>query len=720
MTSENRISSQPGNKNIWSWRRTLIVLVVVFGFLLIGLIVRYWMLRNEIASSAFASASNQAIAAAEQLEKDFADTMVLTEDLAQDLSDGTLSYEDIESQLQQLLEQNPALDGITVAFARDAYSPDTDLFFVYVFRDPAGGIDSELRESRYDYTLPPSDDPAAPQTEWYYRPVTSGPTWTEPFLAAGAGRVLIEYGAPFWSPESANDEPAGVVAVDYSLDGMRSLVADLDLGLTGYGAVYSDQGTFLSHPVPERIADGNIFTDDTLQDENFQDAAHRALEGDTISIQRVVNEETVWNFFTPITTTGWALVAQLSESEFLLGENALLNNQVAIVLAGGAFLFFLIAVLLHFDEATRDRLWLASATFSIIGVAMIFIIIVLERNTPKDLGDGVLLTSQAKLDRYQEELAEEYVKRGLKMPLEVPTGILIQSARFPEPSVVTLNGYLWQRIPKIEGVEITPGISFAQLIDEPAMIDEVYREEREDETLIIWTITAALRQAFDPDQYPLDLYDIDVRLSPLDFANNALLVPDLTAYNVTAPSQLPGLDDTVRINNWRLLASAFGMGFRRYGTDLGIPQRPTVDVPELAFNIRVERLFLGPFVAFFLPAFVATIMIFGFLLIDQKPDEPEEIVTALTYTAALFFVVAVLHSALRENAAAIGLTYLEYFYLLLYVLTLLVALNSFLVVNYPYLPIISIGNNLIAKLLFWPAIVSFMLIVTLYVFVLGR
>ena len=252
------------------------------------------------------------------------------------------------------------------------------------------------------------------------------------------------------------------------------------------------------------------------------------------------------------------------------------------------------------------------------------------------------------------------------------------------------------------------------------MIDEVYREEREDETLIISTITVALRQAFNPDQYPLDRYDINIRFSPLDFANNTILVPDLSSYNVTAPSLLPGLDDTVRINNWRLLASAFGMGFREYGTDMSIRQRPTVDVPELAFNIRVERLFLGPFVAFFLPAFVATLMIFGFLLIDQKPDESEEIVTALTYTAALFFVVAVLHSALRENAAAIGLTYLEYFYLLLYVLTLFVALNSFLIVNYPYLPIINIGDNLIAKLLFWPAVVGYMLAVTIYVFVLVR
>ncbi|MFN2138782.1 MAG: hypothetical protein ACK2UK_22690, partial [Candidatus Promineifilaceae bacterium] len=593
------------------------------------------------------------------------------------------------------------------------------LFFIYVTRDPAGGFQSELQESLYDYTLPPSDDPEAPQTAWYYVPASSGPAWTDPFLATGAGRVLIEYGTPFWAPELGREEPAGVVAVDYSLDGMRTLVADLDLGITGYGAVYADSGAFLSHPVPEHIAEGNIFSDASLQDERFQDAARRALEGDTIAIQREFNEESVWNLFTPITTTGWALVVQLSESEFLLGEDVLLNNQVAIVLAGGAFLFFLLAVLLHFDEATRDRLWLASIIFSLIGVALILLIIGLERNTPRDLGDGVLLTSQAELDRYQEALAKEYVQRGLKEPVEVPTGVLIQSAKFPEPSVITLNGYLWQRIPKIEGMEIVPGISFPQMIDEPAMIEEVYREEREAETLVIWTITAALRQAFDPDQYPLDRYDINVRLAPVEFANNILLVPDLNAYNVNAPSRLPGLDDTVRINNWRLIASAFGMGFRQFGANLGLSQRPTVDVPELAFNIRVERRFLGPFIAYFLPAFVAAIMIFGFLLNDLKPDEPEEIVTALTYTAALFFVIAILHDSLRGNAAAIGLTYLEYFYLLLYVLTLLVALNSYLVVKHPYLPIVSIGNNLIAKLLFWPLVVGVMLAATLYVFVIG-
>jgi hypothetical protein len=702
------------------WRLSFIILALIFGLLLIGLVVRYVLIRNALAEEAFLEASNEAITAAEQLEEDFAVAGALTQDLARDLSDGSLAYRDIQMRLEEMLAQHSDLDGITVAFERGVFGAGDDLYLVYVWRDEFGELQSQTGESRYDYTLPPSDEAQAPQTQWYYDPINSGPTWTEPFLAEGAERVLIEYGAPFYAPNAGREEPIGVVAIDYSLEGMRNLVANLDLGLTGFAAVYAQSGTWLSHPVPERVVQGNIFDDETLQDDNFQDAALRALDGDTLSTQRQANEETVWNFFTPIANTDWALVVQLSETEFLLGREALLRNQVAIVLAGGLFLFFLAGVLLHFDEGSRDRLWLASITFSLIGLVMIIAIIVLARNMPVSLGEGVLVTSQASLRRYQHQLSETYLERGLKQPIDIPTGILIQSARFPEPSVVTLNGYLWQRVPKISGTELAPGISLPQLTDEPVMIDEVYVEERESETLHIWTMTAAIRQAFDPVQYPLDRYDIDVRLAPLEFADNALLVPDLGAYNVTAPSQLPGLDDTVRINNWQIIASAFGLSFRDYGTDFTISQRPTIDVPELTFNIRVERRFLGPFIAFFLPAVVATIMIFGFLLNDQKPDEPEEIVTALSYTAALFFVVAVLHSALRDNAAAIGLTYLEYFYLLLYVLTLLVAVNSFLVVRYPFLPIVRIGDNLISKILFWPTVVGFMLFVTVYVFVLAR
>ncbi|MFN2162826.1 MAG: hypothetical protein ACK2UN_12195, partial [Candidatus Promineifilaceae bacterium] len=115
------------------WRIIIILLAVISGLVLAVLAGRYILLRNEIAESAFESASAQAVGAAEQLETDFGQTEDLASQLAQDLGDGTLAYDDMVPRLRALLESDPALDGITVAFDRGAYSPDYDLFFAYVY-----------------------------------------------------------------------------------------------------------------------------------------------------------------------------------------------------------------------------------------------------------------------------------------------------------------------------------------------------------------------------------------------------------------------------------------------------------------------------------------------------------------------------------------------------------------------------------------------------------
>jgi len=251
------------------------------------------------------------------------------------------------------------------------------------------------------------------------------------------------------------------------------------------------------------------------------------------------------------------------------------------------------------------------------------------------------------------------------------------------------------------------------------MFQEILREERPDETYVLWSFVAALKQAFDPLEYPFDRHDIKVRLAPNELARNAILVPDLEAYAVTAPSLLPGLEEGLAIKDWRILTSSFHFGELRPNTTLGLPGRPVIGAPELNFAISSQRLFLGPFIAFLMPAVVAALMIFAFLLNGSKPDEPEEIVTALSYTAALFFVIAVVHTALRDDAAAIGLTYLEYFYILLYLMVVFVAINTFIIVRRPKSPLVRFERNLASKLLFWPVVLIVMLIATLSIFVYG-
>jgi len=109
-------------------------------------------------------------------------------------------------------------------------------------------------------------------------------------------------------------------------------------------------------------------------------------------------------------------------------------------------------------------------------------------------------------------------------------------------------------------------------------------------------------------------------------------------------------------------------------------------------------------------------MMFAFISGDPKVGDQEEIISTLGFTAALFFVIAITHTALRETVAAVGITYLENLFLLLYLIIILASINSFLLVRAD-IPLLSFRNNLISKLGYWPLIATVMLVATLGTFV---
>src|SRR5207237_531762 len=158
------------------------------------------------------------------------------------------------------------------------------------------------------YSQPPSNDPKGPKTAWYHTPLAKGPVWNEPFLATGARKVLIEYGTTFKDAADPS-KTGGVVTADYSLEGLQELMTRLDLGATGYGVVFTGQGTYLSHPDRSQIVHGSALRDAALRDPRLQSAIQRVLGG-TSSVEENVDELTgkdVWMLFEPIPSTGWAV-----------------------------------------------------------------------------------------------------------------------------------------------------------------------------------------------------------------------------------------------------------------------------------------------------------------------------------------------------------------------------------------------------------------------------
>ena len=696
----------------------LIVLVVQFFVLTVGLTYRYVDQRAQLEAAAFESAEAQAAEAATTINRAFGGVMAIAATLANDLTVKSQPYDEVPERLREEIENRPDVDGLAVTFAPFVYDPDLRLYQHYIFKTPDGEFDT-LDGATYDYTVPQGDDPDAPNTDWFRLPLENGATWLEPFFAAGAQKVLVEYAVPFFAIDNQNGQriPGGVVTIDYDLRDARDLIASLELGSTGYGFLISAEGTFLAHPETRLVGRSSIFDlADEVEDEALRTIGERALTGEQFFAEIVdsVTNETSWVFVEPIVATDWALGIVLNQSEFMPDSLTTLREQILIVISTSLFLTVLVALIARIDRGRVFSLWLASATFSTLGVIVVGLIWVLAGTMPPDR--GVIITDQTTQDRYLERYRNTLEPD--QRPIEVPTGIFVQAVKFPDPISATINGYIWQRYADTIPEEIERGFILPQRTGEEITLEEIYRQEQGDETVIIWNIGVTLNQDFDPTRFPLDRRDIGIRVSPAELSRNVILTPDLDSFALISPQLLPGLDQELTINNWSITSSSYSYRSVTFNTNFALQNRvQNGDTPELYFTVNTQRLFLGPFIAYLLPGIVVALMMFAFLLSDREPGNNEEIVTTLNYSAALFFVVAVLHASLRDSVAAVGLVYLEVLYILLYMAIVTVSLNMFLIAKRPNFWLIRYQNNLIPKLLYWPLIIGTLVIATLLVFV---
>jgi hypothetical protein len=312
-----------------------------------------------------------------------------------------------------------------------------------------------------------------------------------------------------------------------------------------------------------------------------------------------------------------------------------------------------------------------------------------------------------------------------RKPIRVPTGIQITAVSFPDPTSATVNGLVWQRYPAILPADSARGFWLPQLNSDQFFLQEVQRATQGQEETVVWSFGAVLKQNFDPAWFPFDGRRISIRIMPAELNRNVVLVPDLHSYKLLNPLSLPGVSKDVRISNWTLRSSYFSYQTTPLDATLGLPSlAERTNTPILSFNVETQRVFIGPFVAYLLPGIVGAAITFAFLMSDREVGDSQDLVAALSYAAALFFVIVlgviVLgHTALRESIAAVRITYLEYLYVLLYALLLLVVVDAFLVVRRPGAVLIQYRNNLIPKVLYWPAAAVVLLLATLGTFVYG-
>jgi hypothetical protein len=310
---------------------------------------------------------------------------------------------------------------------------------------------------------------------------------------------------------------------------------------------------------------------------------------------------------------------------------------------------------------------------------------------------------------------------------KIKTGIFIQSLDFSSASQVHVTGYIWQRYQNAIDDDIKPKIGEVGFIL-PEQVDttvpkEVYRIQYENEELIGWYVDATLRQPFNYRNYPFDHKTIWVRMWAKNFSQNIVFIPDYSAYNSTGLNDIFGIEKDIVLGTWTRENTFFNYHLSSYDTNFGITEYVgQTGFPELYYSFVVKRIFENAFIVYLLPLLLVWMLLFAALLTISKDTHLSErhgfnTSRVIAATSTLFFVVMLEHIQLREEVAGATIVYIEYFYIIMYIVLVSATANTYLFATQaaPWLTFIHYEDNIIPKLAYWPIILSCLEGITLWI-----
>ncbi len=620
------------------------------------------------------------------------------------LQPGSGSIDDL---LRMAMAGNQSLAGAGAAFEPFALTPSRRLF-ARAARRGEGNIlplDQRLDYTRFEH-------------RWYGDALLDGPVWTVPVVAPGGDAVVAIYSRPFTrDPAAAGDAPRGVAYVAVDLADVTAVLDSLDLGTRGYAYAFSQDGAIISHPQRDLVRAGRTVFESAWEsgDTALNSAAIDAVRGGH-GLQALVDPITgqaSWLAYQPVPDAGWTVAVIYFQDAF--NPNADLARRgwfrmVALAAFGVGLLGWTVTMLLI--DRRPVWLWINSWTMTAALLAgMVGLWAIERRFPPYDDYQQVVVYSDAETEQYLRTVARG--EGDVRAPVDrLPVGIFVTSIEFKSSIDVDVTGYLWHEQP------VGSAAPRVVLADAPTadFREIVRRPTTPGRELTVWQFSATLREFFSYERFPFDEQQVWVRIRGTDPTTRFVPVPNFKSYTGSNPVTRPGVASDLVLPDWDLTGSYFDFRIPKYSVNFG-DDRFDGALPELYFNITLQRRFLSPFVSYMLPLGVAAAMLFALLLISTKHEE-RSVFTGFTAkdivqgVAALFFVVSFQHIALRTSLASAKLIYLEYFYFVSYFTLLAVAADGILFAGRSGIALIEFRDNLLPKLSFWPTVMALLFVVT--------
>lgn len=628
----------------------------------------------------------------------------------------------LEKKLRDISDQNPNLLGVTAAFEAYAFSTEEELYAPFYDKSKNEFI---YCEDYYDYT-----NPKLETAQWYIQVREKGNRWIEPYFAGAAQTMVADFGVPIYEGPDNNSKVIGTVTATLSLSGLKKILNSLSLGKTGYAFAISQNGKFLVHPNSDYPKAGKNLLDSVLSPDSSSllQIANQMLKGRRGygAFKNRVTGQDSWLFYSPIKTSGWSVGLVMIKDEVIPDHQIINRKKINLALAIALTIVLGLILFSGVLKFGTKGFWRVSLGASFLIAGLIWFIWELELSSNKRIQqeNAVYIADYAGLNSFLRGYEEKAnVGKGEK-PFYIPTGVFVEEVEFDDAYNVQVGGHIWQKFSSNIPRSIERSVSLPQVAPdaEAVNLSKTYHEQFNDYEVIGWEFRATLRLNFDYHIYPFDRREVGIKFRQNEFMHNVILTPDFDAYQTLIPSSLPGTVRDLVIPGWETEAAYFDYKINSYNANFGIEDYYGQNqVPEFHYNILFRRRILSPFISTIIPLLVVALMLFGVVYSTTKNKNKNTLAGFSAFNvvqacAAFFFVIILGHIDMRSGMNTEEITYIEYFYFIMYFVLLLVSFNVVLFSGPAPTKWLDFKDNLVMKIGYWPFLLILCLGITLLVF----
>lgn len=690
------------------WLTRLVLLLCLISCALCAtLTYRHYAYEHSIYRTKKTELKRLTVDATRQIAAVLRQVMNTVDTLADGLTQGTIDKRNMRARIRAVLAANPNYYGCGIAFSPYGYDKKIRLYAPYYSHSgPGGKLTYQQIGKIYDYTTS--------QYDWYTGPMAKGNRWGEPYWDAAGRTYMITYSALFYrtDPRTHKKVPDGIVGVDISMNRIKEIIESLNIGPSGFGALTTRDGYYLYHPDHQYVQKHMNIRDVARlrhdHDRLLMAAMAAKGKGGIIDHISTTTGEDSWLVFEPVPIAGWSLQNTFIKNDLNIDIDALRRQIIGILITAILFIGSLSFLLLRVNLGRPDKVWIFTGIVSVLlvlGIGIIWHLALTYHST--DRRQGVEVADKATLKVQELHYREASRKRDLPPPIFIPTGLYIDAMGFTSTKDLRITGRIWQRYPDDYPAKLAKGIQFGRA--DGVKLTKTNVQKVAGGEVIQWTFQADMRVKLDYSRYPLEVEQLPIQLLPPDIDGNTVLVPDLDAYKLTSPTLLPGLAHNVFIPGWKLTKSFFVLRKQDRGTNFGVERNFDRDrLPTLYYTVEIKRDFIDAFISNLTPLIVVAIVLFALTLLSSTLD----ISKTLGVCVSVFFVVVFSHLSIRKSIAAGEIFYLEYIYFVIYLVLILVPINSFRIALGLRSRFFEYRNGLLANALYWPFVLGTFFVIT--------